>query len=235
MFQARSGQNVVGGVMAKTKILPRSIPRPVEVILAICGLIALAPVLLVAGMLVRLDSQGRILFRQRRVGLHGQMFTLLKFRTMSAANRGLMVTAAGDERVTRVGRWLRRTKIDELPELWNVLRGDMSFVGPRPEVEEFVDRSDPVWLAILEHRPGITDPVTLRLRNEEQLLAQVVDKERYYREVIQPYKLRGYANFVRDKSWKTDLRIIGRTLKVVFFPQSVKAPSKEELQFSFAE
>lgn len=221
--------------MEKKKILPRSIPRPVEVILAVCGLITLAPVLLFAAALIRLDSRGRILFRQRRVGFNGQPFTLLKFRTMRPADPGLMITSADDMRVTGVGRWLRRTKIDELPELWNVLRGDMSFVGPRPEVEEFVDLDNAVWQEILGHRPGITDPVTLRLRNEEQLLAQVIDKERYYREVIQPYKLRGYSNFVRDKSWKTDIRIIGRTLKVVFFPKSVKAPSKEELQFSFAE
>ena len=100
---------------------------------------------------------------------------------------------------------------------------------------EFVDLDDSMWQEILSHKPGITDPVTLRLRNEEQLLAQVIDKERYYREVVQPYKLRGYANFIRDKSWKTDVRIIGRTLKAVVLPQTVKPPSKEEMQWSFAE
>lgn len=219
----------------KKKVLPQSIPRPLEIVLAVCGLIAVAPVLFIAAAMIRLDSRGKILFRQKRIGVNGEQFTLLKFRTMRPAEKGLMITAADDMRVTRIGRFLRRTKIDELPELWNVLRGDMSFVGPRPEVEQFVDLSDPVWREILAHRPGITDPVTLRLRNEEHLLAQVIDKERYYREVIQPYKLRGYANFVREKSWKTDIRIIARTLKAVFFPQSVKAPSKEELQFSFAE
>jgi lipopolysaccharide/colanic/teichoic acid biosynthesis glycosyltransferase len=221
--------------MNRKKVLPRSIPRSCEIVLAACGLVVVAPILLIAALLVRLDSRGKVLFRQQRIGLNGKMFTLLKLRTMRPAKKGLMITAADDMRVTRVGRFLRRAKIDELPELWNVLLGDMSFVGPRPEVEEFVDLNDPVWLEILSHRPGITDPVTLRLRNEEQLLAQVPDKERYYREVIQPYKLRGYANFVRDKSWKTDIRIIARTLKAVFLPQTVKAPSKEELQFSFAE
>lgn len=235
MFQARGRKNVDGSVMSNKKVLPRSIPRPVEMALAVFGLIALSPLLAVAAALIRLDSRGKILFRQQRVGLNGEMFTMLKFRTMRPVEKGPQITAAGDMRVTRVGRYLRRAKIDELPELWNVLRGDMSFVGPRPEVGEFVDMNDPVWREVLGHRPGITDPVTLRLRNEEQLLAQVIDKERYYREVIQPYKLRGYANFVRDKSWKTDLRIIARTLKAVFLPQSVTTPSKEELQFSFAE
>ncbi len=221
--------------MEKKKILPRSLPRSAEVVLASCGLIAVSPILLLAAVLIWLDSRGKILFRQQRVGLNGEMFTMFKFRTMRPAASGLMVTSADDMRVTRVGRLLRRAKIDELPELWNVVRGDMSFVGPRPEVEQFVNLNDPVWREVLGHRPGITDPVTLRLRNEEQLLAQVADKERYYREVIQPYKIRGYANFVREKSWKTDIRIIARTLKAVFLPKTVVAPSSEELQFSFAE
>ena len=221
--------------MENKKIRPRSIPRPVEVVLALCGLIAISPLLLLAAVLIRLDSRGKVLFRQRRVGLNGKTFTMYKLRTMRPETPGLMITAANDRRVTVVGKLLRRTKIDELPELWNVVRGDMSFVGPRPEVEEYVDLQDPAWREILGHRPGITDPVTLRLRNEEQLLAQVVNKEFYYREVIQPYKLRGYLKFVRDKSWKTDIRIIARTCKAVFLPQSVKTPSKEELQFSYAE
>jgi len=221
--------------MKKKKSLPRSIPRPYEGALAVIGLIIVSPILLVAAVLIRMNSRGPILFRQQRVGLNGEAFTLFKFRTMKLADRGLMITAADDARVTRVGRFLRKTKIDELPELWNVLRGDMSFVGPRPEVSDFVDLADPTWKEILGHRPGITDPVTLRLRNEEQLLAKVVDKERYYREVIQPYKLRGYLNFVREKSWKTDIRIVARTLKAVFFPQTVKTPSKDEMKFSYAE
>lgn len=211
------------------------LPRIVEIILAGFGLIAISPVLLLAIILIRIESKGSVVFRQVRVGMNGKLFTLFKLRTMRTTEKGLMITAAGDMRVTRVGKMLRRTKIDELPELWNVLRGDMSFVGPRPEVEMFVDLSDPCWREVLEHRPGITDPVTLRLRNEEHLLSQVIDKERYYREVIQPYKLRGYVKFVRDKTWKTDIRIVGRTVRAVLFPKSVKAPSKEELKFSFAE
>ena len=213
----------------------RGLPRNFEIVLAACGLIAVSPILLIAMILIRIESRGKMIYRQVRVGQNGKTFTLFKLRTMSATGQGLMVTAADDIRVTRVGRMLRRTKIDELPELWNVLRGEMSFVGPRPEVEVFVDLSDPAWQEVLEHRPGITDPVTLRLRNEEHLLAKVRDKERYYREVIQPYKLRGYVRFIRNKTWKTDIRIIARTLGAVLVPHSVKPPSKEELQFSFAE
>ncbi len=194
------------------------------------GLAVTGPLLLVVAVLIRLSSKGPVLFRQQRVGLNGNAFTLLKFRTMAVARPGPMITWADDGRVTPIGKKLRRYKIDELPELWNVLRGDMSFVGPRPEVPEFVDLADPLWQVILTHRPGITDPVTLRLRNEEQLLAKVVDKERYYREVVQPFKLRGYVKFVGDKSWKTDIRIILRTLKAVALPSSVKSPTRDEMR-----
>ncbi|MEP7075249.1 MAG: sugar transferase [Acidobacteriota bacterium] len=221
--------------MTTNKKLRKGIPRGFEIFLAVCGLLIVGPLLAIFTILIVLNSHGPILFRQKRMGTKGQEFVLFKLRTMAIAQNGPMITAADDRRVTKIGKLLRKTKIDELPELWNVLRGDMSFVGPRPEVSEFVDLEDPLWREILEHRPGITDPVTLRLRNEEQLLAKVPDKERYYREVIQPYKLRGYVKFVRDKSWKTDIRIIGRTLRAVAFPKTVKAPSKEEMQWSYAE
>lgn len=191
--------------------------------------------LAVVALLIKLDSRGPVLFRQNRVGQNGKPFTMLKFRTMGNFCNGSLITAANDTRVTKVGRFLRRSKIDELPELWNVLKGDMSFVGPRPEVPEFVDLDDPLWQEVLEHRPGITDPVTLRLRNEEHLLANVADKELYYREVVQPYKLRGYARFVGDKSWKTDLRIIGRTLRAIAFPTTAILPTREEMQLSYSK
>jgi lipopolysaccharide/colanic/teichoic acid biosynthesis glycosyltransferase len=215
--------------------LAYGIPRIFEIGLAAAGLVGAAPILVVAAVMIRAGSKGPILFEQKRVGRGGKEFTLLKLRTMAATSVGSKITAADDVRITRIGRMLRKTKIDELPELWNVLLGDMSIVGPRPEVPEFVDLSDPLWQEVLSRRPGITDPVTLRLRNEEQLLAKVADKERYYRDVVQPYKLRGYVRFVRDKSWKTDLRIIGRTLKAVVFPKTAEPPSKEEMQWSFAE
>ena len=211
------------------------LPRSIEISLAIFGLIVTAPILSFLAILIRLNSRGPVLYRQERIGLNGQTFTLFKLRTMTVSQFGPKITAADDRRVTSLGRVLRRYKIDELPELWNVLIGEMSFVGPRPEVPEFVDLRDPDWQDILTHRPGITDPVTLRLRNEEQLLAQVVDRERYYREVVQPYKKRGYVNFVNHKSWKTDIRIIGRTLKAIVLPQTVKQPTREEMKWSLAE
>jgi lipopolysaccharide/colanic/teichoic acid biosynthesis glycosyltransferase len=213
----------------------QGLPRTIEIGLAVLGLTAAAPILTFFAILIRLNSRGPVLFRQQRVGQKGQTFILFKLRTMTVSQAGPMITAADDRRVTSLGKILRHYKIDELPELWNVLIGDMSFVGPRPEVPEFVDLDDPSWQDILRHRPGITDPVTLRLRNEEQLLAQVVDKERYYREVVQPYKKRGYVNFVNNKSWRTDIRIIGRTMKAIALPQTVKQPTREEMQWSLAD
>lgn len=213
----------------------KGIPRGFEIFLALIGLAFAVPILTVLAILIVLNSRGPIFFRQKRVGMNGKEFTLFKLRTMAVARTGPLITAADDCRVTSIGKILRKSKIDELPELWNVLRGEMSFVGPRPEVRKFVDLDDPIWQKILEHRPGITDPVTLRLRNEEQLLAKVDDKERYYREVIAPYKKRGYAKFVETKTWKTDLRILGRTAKAVALPKSVRTPSTEELRWSLAD
>lgn len=214
----------------------KGIPRPIEFALAVLGLTLVAPLVAICGILVKLGSSGPMFFRQVRIGRYGKQFEIIKLRTMTVSQiKGPLVTAAGDARVTGIGRLLRKFKIDELPEFWNVVKGEMSFVGPRPEVPEYVDLSNDTWRVILEHRPGITDPVTLRLRNEEHLLAKVADKERYYREVIQPFKLKGYSNFVRSKTWKTDLVIIARTAKAVAFPAIVKAPSEEELSPSFAE
>lgn len=219
--------------MMNQKTFFKGIPRQVEICLAVTGLIVLMPLLVLSALLIKFSSPGTILFRQKRVGRGGREFTFYKFRTMRAANSGLKVTSAGDSRVTAVGRWLRKTKFDELPQLWNVFRGDMSLVGPRPEVPEYVDLKNPLWREILSVRPGITDPVTLRLRNEEHLLAAVEDKEAFYVEILQPFKLRGYAWFVRNKSWKTDIRIICRTIKAIAFPQTVPPPTREELRLAF--
>jgi lipopolysaccharide/colanic/teichoic acid biosynthesis glycosyltransferase len=184
-------------------------------VLAFFSLILLSPLLIVCGLLVLISSKGPIFFRQSRVGRHGQVFTLFKFRTMRVAEKGLLITAATDNRITPIGRFLRKWKLDELPELYNVLKGEMSFVGPRPEVPDFVDLSDPLWKVILQIRPGITDLVTLTLTNEEAVLAEAEDKERYYREVLQPYKLRGYISYLEVKSVRSDLAIVFRTIKVM--------------------
>lgn len=213
-------QEIVDGSIDEPYLSPEIVPRILEATLAFGGLAALFPLLLVCAALIRLSSSGTILFRQKRVGRGGKVFTLYKFRTMDASQKGLPVTAENDCRITPFGRILRKSKLDELPELYNVLRGEMSFVGPRPEVTELVDFGDPRWRTVLRVRPGITDPVTLEFRNEEHLLAGVEDKETFYREVIQPYKLRGYARYLANKNLKTDLLIICRTFKVVAFPQT---------------
>lgn len=144
------------------------------------------------------------------------------------AGDGPEVTAAGDSRVTRVGRVLRRLKLDELTQLLNVLKGEMSFVGPRPEVPALVDLTDETWKRVLSVRPGITDPVALALKNEEALLAAVVgDRERFYRETLQPYKLRGYMDYIQKRTVWTDLAVIAKTIfsvtNVVHIPSVTQA------------
>lgn len=211
------------------------LPRSVEVVLATTGLLVTAPLLLLAAVLIKLDSRGPVLFRQARMGRNGKPFTLLKFRSMYVANDGALVTAAGDNRISKVGRILRRTKIDELPELWNIVKGEMSIVGPRPEVPALVDLNDPQWEEILEVNPGLTDPVTLQLRNEEELLAQASDREDFYKNILQPYKLRGYVHFVKNRTWKKDVSIVFRTMKAIVFPGTVTQPTVEEMRWSIAE
>lgn len=206
------------------------IPRGVEMILALGGLIVSSPLLLVGAVLVRFSSPGPVLFRQQRVGRFGKPFELLKFRTMRVESEGPQVTARGDARVTRVGRFLRRSKLDELPELWNVVRGDLSLVGPRPEVPQYVNMEDPMWQKALETRPGITDPITLRLRNEEELLGGCQgDPEQFYLQVLQPYKLRRYVEYLQQRSFQSDLRVLLQTIVAVVIPSKASPPRLDEL------
>jgi lipopolysaccharide/colanic/teichoic acid biosynthesis glycosyltransferase len=196
------------------------LPRAVDAVAAAAGLLLSLPVLAVAAVAVAASSRGPVLFRQERVGRNGRRFRLFKLRTMRQGAGGPQVTAAGDDRITPVGRFLRRCKLDELPQLWNVVRGDMSLVGPRPEVPRYVDESDPRWKRVLQVRPGITDPVTLRLRDEEELLASAPgDPERFYREELQPVKLREYERYLEHRSWKTDLRVLTDTLRALATPR----------------
>jgi lipopolysaccharide/colanic/teichoic acid biosynthesis glycosyltransferase len=212
----------------------RGIPRPVEALLAAAGLAVTLPVLAAAAVLVRVTSSGPALFRQGRVGRGGKSFILYKLRTMSVSSGGPQVTARGDDRITPVGRILRKTKLDELPQLWNVLKGDMSLVGPRPEVPRYVDVEDPIWKQVLRSRPGITDPVTLKLRDEEGLLARVsADPERYYREELQPAKLREYVAYLETRSWKADVEVLYKTVLALFSPvrspgTDMRAPASRE-------
>jgi len=207
------------------------IPRWVEAPVALVALVAAAPLLVLAGLAIKATSRGPILFRQSRVGRGGRHFVLHKLRTMRVAVSGLQVTAGDDDRTTRVGRFLRKTKVDELPELWHVVVGDMSLVGPRPEVPKFVDLGDPRWRAILSVRPGLTDPTTLALRNEEALLARVEgDRESFYVRTLQPFKLDGYVNYAERRTLGSDLRVLWKTAAALVAPVAAPAPTVEELR-----
>jgi lipopolysaccharide/colanic/teichoic acid biosynthesis glycosyltransferase len=141
-----------------------------------------------------------------------------------------MITAAGDTRVTALGRILRKTKLDELPSLWNVIKGDMSLVGPRPEVPQYVDINSPDWKLVLEVRPGITDPVTANLRDEETLLAEVTNNpETFYRDTLQKYKLQGYLEYLSARNCWTDLRVLARTCALVIVPFMSRASAATDL------
>ncbi|MEP6995976.1 MAG: sugar transferase [Acidobacteriota bacterium] len=208
------------------------LPRAIEIPLALAGLVVATPLIGLAAIAVAVTSGFPVFFRQTRVGRHGEPFTLIKLRTMRACADAPRVTVRGDPRVTRTGGLLRRTKIDELPELWNILRGDMSFVGPRPEVPDYVNRTDPIWREILRARPGLTDPMTLQLRHEEILMAGVTgDRDRFYRETLQPWKLRGYAEYLQRRSWRSDLRVLLQTALAICLPRRADSRplSKTEL------
>lgn len=210
----------------------RGIPRSAEISLTIAGFFFLLPLLLVIFLLVKFSSRGSVIFRQNRVGLGGKEFVLYKFRSMRDKADGVRLTATGDSRLTPIGKRLRHYKLDELPQLWNVLRGEMSLVGPRPEVPEYVDLENPLWREILSVRPGITDPISIRLRNEEKLLSEAENKEIFYKEILLPFKLRGWAEYARRKSFRNDFYIILETFKAILLPHTVPTPTLDELVIS---
>jgi lipopolysaccharide/colanic/teichoic acid biosynthesis glycosyltransferase len=186
--------------------------RGFDLLVSAALLLLLAPMLLAIGIWVKLDSPGPALFRQQRVGRYGTLFTIHKFRSMRSNAGGLGLTVGDDARITRAGRWLRRLKMDELPQLWDVLRGTMSFVGPRPDLPEYVARyPEELRQRVLRVRPGITDPASLAFRNEAELLAREADPERAYRERILPAKLQLSADYADRATLWTDLRLIWRT------------------------
>jgi lipopolysaccharide/colanic/teichoic acid biosynthesis glycosyltransferase len=206
------------------------LPHVVETIVCIAAIAALMPVLALIAALIRISSPGPVLFRHERIGRNGQVFRLVKFRTMRHGGRGPAVTASGDARITPLGRLLRKTKLDELPELWNVVRGDMSLVGPRPEAVDYARPSAADWHEVLTVRPGITDPVTLRLRNEEELLAAArPDAETFYRSYLLPYKLNGYREYLASRTWRRDLGVLCQTMVAIAMPRRVPAPSPEQI------
>lgn len=173
------------------------------------GLLVLWPVLLVVALLVRIKMPGGpVIFTQKRVGRNGRLFTMYKFRSMTVSHGGSSVSVAGESRITPLGARLRRYKLDELPELWNVLKGDMSFVGPRPDVPGYADRLSGEARDVLRLRPGITGPASLKYRDEEELLASVDDPVRYNDEVIYPDKVRINLYYLHNYSFVKDIRMI---------------------------
>lgn len=190
--------------------------RALDILVAGAGLLLLAPLLLLIACAVRLDSPGPALFRQERVGRRGRPFQIIKFRSMRTAPGGPQITVSGDARVTRVGALLRASKLDELPQLVNVLRGEMSLVGPRPDVPHYVAMYPPeAREEVLSVRPGITDEAAIEFRDEEDVLARAGDPERVYVEEILPRKLALYRHYVRYRSFAGDLRILWRTARAV--------------------
>ena len=195
--------------------------RLFDIAFALLALLLLGPLLLVVALWVRLDSPGPVFFRQQRVGRSGQLFDIYKFRTMQtgAEAMGPQITVGEDARITRAGVWLRRAKVDELPQFLNVLRGDMSVVGPRPEVPRYVAQYPAdVRETVLSVRPGITDLASVQYRSESTLLAQSSNPEQTYVDTILPAKLALCRQYVRERSFWLDLRIIGMTLGILLKP-----------------
>ena len=187
--------------------------RLFDIVASGLGLLILSPLLLVIAIWIKLDSKGPVFYRQVRVGWNNKDFRIFKFRSMRVgADKGSLVTIGGrDPRVTRSGYWIRKFKLDELPQLINVLIGDMSLVGPRPEVRHYVDYWTPEQMHVLDVRPGITDPASIKFRNENELMEQAEDPEKYYIEVIMQEKLKLYLEYVGHHSFWGDIGLIFKT------------------------
>lgn len=177
------------------------------------GLLLLWPVLLICAILIRVKMPGgSVIFTQKRVGMNGELFTMYKFRSMAVGHSGTSVSIAGESRITPLGAVLRKYKLDELPELWNVLIGDMSFVGPRPDVPGYADRLQGKDRIVLNLKPGITGPASLKYRNEEELLAKQLNPMKYNDDIIFPDKVRININYLYNQTFCIDLKIIIYTL-----------------------
>ena len=193
--------------------------RLMDVAVSVVGLLVLLPLLCIVALCIKIDSHGSVFYSQARVGKGGRHFQILKLRSMDAVSSALPagITVSGDKRVTRVGKILRRYKIDELPQLWNVLVGDMSLVGPRPELPKYVETYSAEQRRVLSVLPGITDPATLVYRHEEEMLASCEDPEQVYRMRIMPDKLAGNLAYIQNISLRSDIRIIVETVGRSFF------------------
>lgn len=189
--------------------------RAFDILCSLLGLVVLSPVLLVVSVLVAVTSPGGVFFRQERIGKDGRPFRIFKFRSMRKDNAGLKITTGNDSRITPVGRFLRKSKIDELPQLINVLAGDMSFVGPRPEVADYVNLYTPYQRQVLLVRPGITGLASIRFRNENDLLTASDDPNRTYVEQIMPRKIDLDLEYIPHASVFYDIKLIFQTFAVV--------------------
>lgn len=191
--------------------------RVLDLLLALIGLALLWPLMAVAALWIRLDGPGPILFRQERVGRAGRPFRILKFRTMvDRPGEGRQITVGADPRITRSGRFLRATKLDELPQLFNVVAGEMSFVGPRPEVPKYVEHYTAEEREVLRLRPGITDLASIKYRHESEILAASEDPERTYVEEVMRDKLRINLDYAARAGLLADLGVVLRTLGALF-------------------
>ncbi|MCR5433717.1 MAG: sugar transferase [Bacteroidaceae bacterium] len=191
--------------------------RLFDIVASGLGLIVLSPLFLILAIWIKLDSKGPVFYRQVRVGYKNKDFRIFKFRSMRVgADKGSLVTIGGhDPRVTRSGYFIRKFKFDELPQLINVFLGDMSLVGPRPEVRHYVDYWTPEQMRVLDVRPGITDPASIKFRNENELMEKAEDSEKYYIEVIMQEKIKLYLEYVEKHSFFYDLGLIFKTFFVI--------------------
>lgn len=202
-----------------TGIYRQFMKRTIDVTLASLMLVVLSPLLLLTAFLIWIESGSPVLFKQKRGGRNGKYFRILKFRSMSvdkdAEKKGFEPGSL--KRITRVGKIMRKTKIDELPQLLNIIRGEMSLVGPRPEVRKYIELYPKRWARVLSVLPGITDPASIEFRNEEEILAASPNPEKEYRNVLLPKKLDIYENYIRNVSFTCDFKILLKTFFAVIF------------------
>ncbi|PWC42154.1 hypothetical protein TSO221_22430 [Azospirillum sp. TSO22-1] len=201
--------------------------RIFDVVVALAGIVCFLPILIPVVLAIRLDSPGPILYAQNRLGQHGRIFRLYKFRKFHDGATGKAVTVKNDRRMTRVGRFLERTKIDEVPQLWNVLKGEMSVIGPRPETLDFADGFDGVYRGVLDHRPGIFGPNQVYFRNEGALFPENVDPHVFYRAVLFPAKARIDLDYFPRRNLPHDVVWLVRGVFAVF---GIGLPSEETLR-----
>ena len=189
-----------------------------DLILSFIGLLIIVPILFLITILIKISSSGPVFYKQARVGKNNKDFKIFKFRTMhvNAHKKGLLTVGGRDPRVTSIGYYLRKFKLDELPQLINVFKGDMSFVGPRPEVRQFVNLYSEIQMKVLNVKPGITDLASIEFRNENEILSKEEDPNQYYIDYIMPKKLEINLKYINQRNLLKDFVVIIKTIKVIF-------------------